>query len=132
MQDVAGRELEMSPAQWALIQNEAHLCEADVAPIDTQARQLIASIRSKYPGGKVADASQLPKPPDALIALQRQRDAVIQRHVDKLQRALGVAAVTQLDSNLKTRFANNIHGSTLPLAARSTTESRKPQLLQGK
>jgi integrase/recombinase XerD len=132
MTDIAGRVLEIDPSQLTLIQKEAHLCEADVAPIDAQAQQLIANIKKLYPGGIVADASQLPKPPDALIALQRQRDAVIQRHVDTLQQALVTSAFAHLDSNLKTRFAQHIHGNTLPLAVRSTSGPRKPQLLQGK
>jgi hypothetical protein len=132
MNDLAKRQLEMTPEQWTLIQEEAHLCESEVTQVDAQARQIIAGIRNRYPGGRVSDASQIPKPPETLFALQRQRDAVIQRHVEKLQRALGASAFVHLDSNLQTRFAPKIRRSMLPPSAKAATGPRTPQFLQGK
>ena len=132
MKDIAERMLEMTPSDWASVQAEAHKCEADVAPIDAEAFALIASIKSKYPGGKVADVSQIPAPPDRLIALQRQRDVVIQRHIDNLQRAMDKPSFARLDNNLQTRFAPKIHAGVLSIPARSASELRQKQIVTGK
>jgi len=132
MKDFAERVLETNPSDWTFVQSEAHECGADVAEIDAQAHAIIASIKNKYPGGKIAEISQIPKPPERLIALQQERDAVIQRHMDNLQRLMSKPSFARLDSNLHTRFASNIHGRELPMPSRSASQIRQRQLASGK
>lgn len=91
---------------------EAQSWTAEVAPVDAQAHSIIAAIRAHNPGGKLAPGEQPPDPPQILVDLQQQRDAITLKHVSHLRATFGDARFTKLDGTARRAVKLTSHGST--------------------
>lgn len=99
---------------------EARSWAAEIAPVDAQAHSIIAAIRARNPGGKLAAGEQPPDPPQILVDLQQQRDAITLKHVSNLRAAFGDARFTELDGLARGAAHLTIRGSaSAGTAARS-------------
>lgn len=90
---------------------EAEEWKSEVAPIDAKAYALITAIHARTPGGRLALGEEPPTPPQELIDLQSQKDAVTQRHIAHLRSMLGDTRFLEIDHNI--RFVTHVtfHGS---------------------
>lgn len=107
---------------------EAQSWAAEVAPVDTQAHGIIAAIRARNPGGKLAPGEQPPDPPQILTDLQQQRDAITLKHVSNLRAAFGAARFNQLDDLARRAAHLTSHGA----APAGPTGHPNPVANQGK
>ncbi len=83
------QEADLEAEQGVILDRLAAECEEAVRAVDARARAILAARRANYPDGKLG-AGQQPLPPSAeLLALQREREAVVLRYRDRLQEAFG-------------------------------------------
>lgn len=107
---------------------EAQSWSAEVAPVDAQAHSIIAAIHARTPGGKLAPGEDPPAPPQILVTLQQQRDAITLKHVSHLRAAFGDARFTELDG-MAHRAA---HLTTRGSAPSPGTMGHNPMTSQGR
>jgi hypothetical protein len=72
-----------------------------VAPVDAKAHSIIAAIRARTPGGRLAAGEQPPAPPQILVDLQQQKDAITLQYVAHLRKAFGDARFASLDKKAR-------------------------------
>lgn len=100
---------------------EAQAWAAEVAPVDAQAHNIVTSIRALTLGGQLAPGEQPPAPPQSLVDLQKQRDAITLKHMSNLRTAFGDQRFTQLDDTAHrvahlTFQTGALNGHTNPMA----------------
>ncbi len=93
----------MSSTEMAGMMSEAQKWKTEADPIDTQAKNMIASMHAMAPGGKLPTGQRPPAVPAALTQLQAQKDAVTMRHVAALQTAWGTPRFKVIDGSLRTQ-----------------------------
>ena len=81
--------------------SEAQAWQAEVAPIDKDAYAMIAAIRSRTPGGRLAPGETPPAPPQELKTMQAQKDSLTLKHVQHLQAVLGTNRFTYFDQHIR-------------------------------
>ncbi|WP_246604691.1 hypothetical protein [Chloracidobacterium aggregatum] len=97
----AGLEVE----QGVVLDRLAAACEQAVRAVDARARAILAARRANYPDGKLR-AGQQPLPPSPeLLALQREREAVVLRYRDRLRAAFGPRAWEEFEQRVLLPFA---------------------------
>ncbi|QUV83013.1 hypothetical protein J8C01_13895 [Chloracidobacterium sp. D] len=97
----AGLEVE----QGVVLDRLAAACEQAVRAVDARARAILAARRANYPDGKLR-AGQQPLPPSAeLLALQREREAVVLRYRDRLRATFGPRAWEEFEQRVLLPFA---------------------------
>lgn len=105
------RRLGTTAQEEATFLAEAQSWAAEVAPVDTQAHNIIATIRARTPGGKLAPGEQPPAPPQILVDLQQEKDAITLKYVSNLRTAFGDARFTQLDDRARRAAHLTFHAS---------------------
>lgn len=108
---------------------EAQSWSAEVAPVDAQAHSIVTAIRARTPGGKLAPGEDPPAPPQILVTLQQQRDAITLKHVSHLRSSFGDARFTELDSTARHAAHLTTRG---PMPSPGSTEHLNPMANQGK
>jgi hypothetical protein len=78
-----------------------------VMDTDARAKAIVASVRSRYPGGKI-NPGDVPQVPEELAQLQTQRNEIIETGYKRLKEGFGDFAFSQfekfVDSNIKGNF----------------------------
>jgi len=120
--DLFVRQLNMKPDDELTILREAQRCEDETKQIDAQAKAIIDKTRAATPKGKRPSIAPLSQ----LMALQSQKNQTIERHVAALQSALSPESFVRFSSNLRNRFAKQIHASTVSAQTLSSGLSNSP------
>jgi hypothetical protein len=103
------RQAELNDDQALALEETAKDCQREVAEQDAKAQTVIQAFRenmSKEKAGKTP-----PAPPQELLDLQQERDAIILRHRDRLRAALGEEAFGRFTEAAK----NIVHISLTPV-----------------
>ena len=99
------QEADLEAEQGVVLDRLAAECEQAVRAVDARARAILAARRANYPEGKLR-AGQQPLPPSAeLLALQREREAVVLRYRDRLRAAFGPRAWEEFEQRVLLPFA---------------------------
>ena len=80
---------------------EAQAWQEEVAPVDKAAYSMIAAIRAKTPGGRLAPGELPPVPPQELKAMQAQKDALTMKHVQNLHAMMGDDRFANFDQTIR-------------------------------
>ncbi|MEP7075504.1 MAG: hypothetical protein ABI878_06805 [Acidobacteriota bacterium] len=89
----------------------------EMQPINDQATLILSDLRTQFPDGVVPDGQQVQQPPEALAALQEQRDAIALSNRDKLSKTFDGRSFENFDSfvkNAKEGFAANFQALGTP------------------
>jgi hypothetical protein len=100
--DFFSHTIGLTETEDAELLEEAQAWKADVAPVDKAAFSMIASIRAKTPGGRLALGQVPPAPPAELVAMQAQRDALTLKHVKHLHAMFGDQRFALFNSTIRT------------------------------
>lgn len=98
----------LTDAQADSLKSTALDCLMQARQLDEQARQIIAQTRAFYAKGQ-ANGQPAPKCPPALYTLQAQRNGVFLSGKLRLQQQFGDAAFGVFDSQVKQKYAKDIH-----------------------
>jgi hypothetical protein len=86
----------------------ARECYRDVKAMDSKAKQFIDEARALHPGGRLAPGEELPPLPQELSVMQKERDAIILRAMDRLRIALGKQAFARIDAAVHKHITANL------------------------
>jgi len=107
------RKAALTAVEDSLLKQMARECADQVQQNDNKAKALIQSIRSRFPGGKLPDRASLPAIPSELLAMQQERNKIIDDHIAKLQSVFGDSEFHRLDRFVKMHIAPQV--SSVPM-----------------
>ena len=88
----------------AILKSHATNANKAVRKQDEKARDVIAKIRKKTPGGKLKNGEKPPDVPKELLDMQAERDQMIIDHITGLQQALGQDAFQKIERFAQTQY----------------------------
>jgi len=95
------KQAALTDVQRSSLERTAKECQREIAAQDAKAQITIRALREKRTNQKPPD-SFLPPPPPEIAELQRERDAIVLRHRDRLREALGEDAFRRVTEGAKT------------------------------
>lgn len=113
LRDHYQRELGFTSAQFAAVRHAGVRLEAELKAQDAKAKKLIDAFRAALPPS-VTSAADLPPVPPELVELQKERESMIDREIERLNAALGPEAAAKLESYLRGNFSSHVSLQTLP------------------
>jgi hypothetical protein len=113
LRDHLQRQLNFSDAQFDCVRTSAQHLASQLSDLDAQVKAIIAADYARNPPSPANPKWSRPIAPE-IKELTRQREALIQAEVSRLQTALGPQAAGQLDDYLHNTFARNVTVQKFP------------------
>lgn len=118
---------QLSEAQARVLDDTATECTAQVAAQDRRAQEVIRAARAKPGEGSRWRGGTPPPPPAELAALQEERNAIILRAREKLQRELGEPEFQRFHAFVQEHVGRQIRSLAAGLKSPAATQPRARQ-----
>ena len=109
------KKLDFTDEEFALVRASGLRLETALQKEDAQAQTLIKATRAKFPQSAMGQPVALPSVPPELLAMQKERDQLIDTEVKNLRSQLGPPAAARLDSFLENDFASTLTSQPVDL-----------------
>lgn len=101
------RTFQLDSTRAASLGTAALKCIARVSVVDKEAAMLIQAAKTKYK--RASRGTIVPRPPLALMTLQKQKQTIIEATIDELENAFGEAHFTFFDRQVRSYIASRLN-----------------------
>jgi hypothetical protein len=110
------KKLNFTDEEFAQIRASSLRLESALQKKDAEAKAVIDATRSNFPKQSIVGQSiELPPVPPKLLALQKERDKLIENEVQDLKTKLGPKAAARMDEFLEADFAPSVTAQSVAL-----------------
>jgi len=111
LRSLLAREAGLNDAEAQWLEAAATQCATDLAPVDSQAKAVVAETRARYPYGILNPSFPPPAPDPRLHDLQQQRNDAVMTCRERLRNTLGEESFLKLDNWLQAKLARSFVGT---------------------